>query len=195
MAKSGNPAKQAEQRKISQIGDFKKRLGGIQELPSGLVVKVHNPGGLQSFLAGGMIPNALMPMVQTALDKGKAPKVSDIMGKGNMPAPEMLQAMQELMNSVAVKVVTEPRIFPVLTDKDVDAWNADKTPDHELWAESPEDIRQDDRLYADELPDDDKQFLFQWVSGGTRDLEIFRQRQQQGMDAVVAVAGAPADPS
>lgn len=194
MGKSNNPAKIAEERKISQIGDFKKRLGGVQELPSGLVVKTKNPGGLKTFLKGGMIPNELMKTVNDSLARGKAPKAADVMKDGKIDE-ETLLAMTNMMDAVAVATIVEPRIFPTLTQADVDAWNADKDPEHELYAETIDDIRQDDRLYADELPDDDKQFLFQWVSGGTRDLQIFRQRQQSGLDSVVAVAGAAADPS
>jgi len=192
MGKSGNPAKQAEELKISQVGDFKHRLGGVQELPSGLVVKVKNPGGLKAFLKGGMIPNELMGTVQKALSKGKTPKASDIMKDGKID-DDTLIAMTRMMDSVAVMTIVEPQIFPTLTQADVDAWNADKSPEHPLYANEIDDIRQDDRLYADELPDDDKQFLFQWVSGGTRDLEIFRQRQQSGMESVVAVSSNAAD--
>src|SRR3954453_22167561 len=73
MGKSGNPAKAAEERKISQIGDYKKRMGGIIELPSGFFVKVKNPGGLRAFMDSGSIPNSLMPIIQESLNRGKKP--------------------------------------------------------------------------------------------------------------------------
>jgi hypothetical protein len=160
--------KKAEELKISQIGDFKKRMGGTMELPSGLVVKARNPGGLQAFMDGGIIPNNLMVIIKEALSKGKAPSVKDFMSTEGDLDPEMLAAMDVMLDAVVVKVIVEPVILP-----------RPKT----------EAERSDEQLYADELPQDDKQFLLQWVSGGTRDLEKFRQQQRIGLDAVAASSG------
>ena len=48
---------------------------------------------------------------------------------------------------------------------------------------APEDEadRDDDLLYPDDIEDMDKMFVFQWVSGGTTDLETFRQRYSSNM--------------
>lgn len=170
MAATSKQTKAAEQRRISQIGDFKNRLGGIQELPSGLIVRVHNPGGLEVFLGSGQIPNSLLKIMRDAIKKGTAPDVKDFMDleSGDFD-PEMITAMTTMLNMVAVKTIVEPRVYP--------------SP-----AEGEE--REDTKLYADEIPDDDKQFLLQWVSGGTRDLEEFRRKQQQSLDGVVASTSA-----
>ena len=74
-------AQAAEALKISPVGEFKTRMGGTMQLPSGLVVKTRNPGGLQAFLTGGTIPNHLMVIIKEALDKGKAPTSKEFMNK------------------------------------------------------------------------------------------------------------------
>ena len=164
--------KEAEQRRISQIGDFKKRLGGVQELPSGLVVRIFNPGGLQVFLADGNIPNSLMTIVKQAIDKGKTPDVKDFLSEEGDISAEMLEGMEAMLNNVAVKVIVEPKILPK--------------------PENPED-RLDTQLYADEIPQDDKMFLLQWVSGGTRDLEEFRKKLDENVGVVAKSSNAVRD--
>lgn len=174
-------AKKAEELRISQINDFKTRMGGIMQLPSGLTVKTRNPGGLQAFMAGGEIPNNLMPIVQEALEKGKQMDMSSkFIHDGKIDAG-LYESMETMMNNMVVKVVVEPKIHPILTEADVKEWNQ-KHPDNQVT--DPEELRSDEKLYADEIPLDDKMFLFQWVSGGTRDLEKFRQQLEEGVASV-----------
>lgn len=195
MGKSGNPAKaaqEAEALRISQVGDFKKRIGGIIELPSGLTVKARNPGGLRAFLNTGLIPNSLMGIIQKGLDKGSGKGIAAEIVKDGKIDSEMLTDMMQMMDGIACKVIVEPRIYPTLTENDLLEWNDNHLDDQK---ESVEELRRDDRLYADELPDDDKMFLFQWISGGTRDLETFRQQHAAGVDALPAITsdGAAAE--
>lgn len=195
MGKSGNPAKaaqEAEALRISQVGDFKKRIGGIIELPSGLTVKARNPGGLRAFLNTGLIPNSLMGIIQKGLDKGSGKGIAAEIVKDGRIDSEMLTDMMQMMDGIACKVIVEPRIYPTLTENDLLEWNDNHLDDQK---ESVEELRRDDRLYADELPDDDKMFLFQWISGGTRDLETFRQQHAAGVDALPAITsdGAAAE--
>lgn len=195
MGKSGNPAKaarEAEALRISQIGDFKKRLGGVIELPSGLAVKVKNPGGLRAFIGSGLIPNSLMGIIQRGLEKGSGHNVAAEIVKDGRIDEGMLRDMMSMMDNIATTVVVEPKIYPTLTESDLLEWNQQHPDDMKDFVE---ELRRDDRLYADELPDDDKMFLFQWVSGGTRDLETFRQQHAAGVDALPAVPsdGAPTE--
>lgn len=183
MGKSGNPAKAAETLRISQVGEFKKRLGGVMELPSGLVVKAKNPGGMRAFLNSGMIPNSLMAIIQKGLDKGSGKNIAGEIVKDGQIDPQMVTDMMTMMDNIAVKVIVEPVIHPTLTENDRLVWN-DNHPDDVK--DTVEQLRSDDKLYADELPDDDKMFLFQWVSGGTKDLETFRQQHAAGVDALPA---------
>lgn len=156
--------KKAEELRISQIGDFKKRLGGIQELPSGLIVRIKNPGGLKSFIGSGQIPNSLMIIIDKGIKSGQAPQPAELMPEGKID-PKLLEDMNTLLNVITMGVIVEPKINPI--------------PENE-------DDRLDTELYVDEIPEDDKQFLFQWISGGTRDLEIFRKQLDASLDAVAA---------
>lgn len=176
--------KKAEELRISQVGDFKKRLGGIMELPSGLIVKARNPGGLRAFMASGVIPNSLMTMIQKGISTGKGTPAEDLMTDGKID-PDVMRDMTILLDNIAMRTIVEPRIYATLTDNDLAQWNAANPMTQYT---EVEELRQDDRLYADELPDDDKQFLFQWISGGTKDLETFRQKLDVNVDAVAAVA-------
>lgn len=176
----------ATARKISTVGDFKQRLGGIVELPSGFTVKVKNPGGLQAFMEAGVIPNSLMTLLDGALNKGKKVTENDILNEEGTIDPTMLADMMRLLNAVAVKVIVEPRIYPVPTEEEVEFWNMNNP---ENPASDIEDLREDDKLYADELPQDDKMFLFQWITGGTRDLERFRKEYAASMESMAAVSG------
>lgn len=155
------------QPQVSSVKDIKARMGGIMTLPSGLVVKARNPGGIQAFLASGTIPNTLMAIIQRALNTGEAVNEKQFLNDSGQIDPELMVAMEEMLNHLVVKVVVEPTVHAV---------------------PASESQRSDELLYADEIPMDDKQFLFQWISGGTKDLETFRRRQQQGVDNVLKVS-------
>ncbi len=172
MATPRKTASKAEQLKVSQIGDFKKRLGGIIELPSGLVVKWRNPGGLRAFLIQGRIPNALMPIVEEALDSKTGVEAANV--QELLKDTENLREMMVMYDNIAQMCMIEPRLYSVPTWDDVRD-NNEKFP--EAPVEEPEDLRQDDRLYVDELPDDDKQYFFYLISGGVQDLARFREQQ------------------
>src|SRR6478752_7759254 len=96
--------KEAEELRISQIGDWKKRIGGTMTMPSGLVVQVRNPGGLQVFLGEGNIPNSLLKIIKESLKKGQAPDASELLGEDSADFdPELLAGMDAMLNNVAVK--------------------------------------------------------------------------------------------
>jgi len=205
MGKSGNPAKKAEERRISQVGDFKKRLGGLTELPSGVTVKLRNPGGMRAFLGSGQIPNSLMGMIQEGLNKGKNIKPEALM-KDKALDPEMIKDIMVLMDTICLQTIVDPKVHPVPTDEDVETFNEkarvhnatlELTPNKDAemigLVEDPEELRSDFKLYIDEIPDEDKQFIFQWISGGTRDLEAFRAQLQNNVAAVAAVAEPKSD--
>lgn len=176
--------KKAEELRISQIGDFKNRLGGITELPSGLIVRLKNPGGLRAFMGSNDIPNSLMTLIQRGMKTGQKPSAEELMPNGEFDTA-FLDDMNKMLDVIALRTIVEPSIAPRLTQEDVDRWNR-------VNPENPvtdiEDLRSPEQLYVDELPEDDKQFIFQWISGGTRDLEEFRRKQQQGVDDMAAVA-------
>lgn len=155
-SRSGNPAKRAEV-EVTSVSEFKKKQGGLMELPSGAKMRLKNPGGMRVFIQAGTIPNSLMGIVQENLDKGTKGKASqDIADKIVGPDgvdEQLVKDMLHMMNVVICECAVEPQVH--------------MPPDDEA-------DRDDDLLYADEVDDEDKMFVFQWVTGGTRDLEQFR---------------------
>lgn len=137
-------------------------------LPSGNVCEAINKG-LNTFVEEGLIPNSLMGIVGKALEEGKEMTAVDI--KAVSEDPDTLRDTIKLMNAITVGCVINPEILSNL-NKDGEV------------------IRLQDRdpegLYVDTLDDTDKLFVFQWVTGGTRDVERFRREQA---NAVASVAG------
>lgn len=154
--------------KPSSISDFKKKRSATMELPSGMIAKLRNPGGMRVFMGNGTIPNSLMPVVKETLDGNKADGVEVAQQTLADVDEAMIADMMRMMDSIAVACFVEPKVF--------------NTPENE-------DDREDDKLYADEVDDEDKMFIFRWVSGGTSDVEQFRQEQAGN---VAALAGQPA---
>lgn len=181
-------AAKAEERRISNVGDIKARMGGVIELPSGIVVRWRNPGGLRAFLSSGKIPNALLGAVEKGLKGGKQNReemATDVI-KQLEQNPEMMGELMALYDSVAIKCLIEPRCYADPTEEDLEVWNKSNPNDQ---YESPEDLRYDDRLYVSELPDDDKAYLFGLLNGGVKDLESFREQRNISMGDLATVSG------
>lgn len=153
-SRSGNPAKRAEaQKSVTSVSAFKKRKGGVMELPSGAVMRLKNPGGMAIFVEENLIPNSLMVVVQEALEGGKEPDMTQFVGPEGINQ-ENMESMMQLVDACLIKCAVEPEVHP---------------------KPAKESLRKDDLLYVDEVDDNDKMFVFQWVTGGTADLEQFRQ--------------------
>ena len=156
-ARSGNPAKRAAAKKtVSDVSAFKKRKQGVElTLPSELVVRAKRVE-LESFIVQGNVPNPLMQIVSEALEKGKKADIEKMVGmdEGNIDL-DMVKEMYGMVNDIVVASVLQPQIHLVPED---------------------EDERDDDLLYVDEVDDEDKMFIFQWATGGTSDVETFREQ-------------------
>ena len=155
-ARSGNPAKRASAKAsspITSVSEFKNKTGGLLPLPSGATIKVHQRGGMQAFLRAGVIPNSLMSIIQAAIDKGEKPDMSSVITDDGVD-PQMLDDMLKLADNITIMVTVDPQIHEVPED---------------------EDDRDDAVLYIDEISEEDKMFVFQWATGGTRDLDRFRE--------------------
>lgn len=169
--------KKAESGKIASAKDFKaKKKGSLLPLPSGLVVRARRVE-LQTFLLKGSVPNPLMEIMSQALEKGQKADVAQIMGvedgKMNLDA---INDMYEMVNAVTIQSIVEPKVHPVPLDDEGKAVDEDHP--------QADEFRDDDLLYVDEVPDEDKMFLFHWLTGGTTDLESFRQEARASLDAV-----------
>lgn len=138
-----------------------KKSGETEELslPSGELCLVRRPG-VQGLIKAGILDSldSLTGIVQIdhidANDPKKMAKAVESLAR----RPDDLASAMELLDKVLVYVVVEPKVY--------------------LRSDPP--AQQDDEtLYADEVDETDKQFIFQFVVGGTRDIERFREEQQK----------------
>lgn len=174
MGTSGNPAKKAVAKKTasapSDVTAFKKRALGIMlPLPSGLVVRAKRVE-IQTFILNGNVPNPLMQVVSEALEKGQKADIEKIVGveEGGIDL-ETVREMYDLVEAIVIESIQEPKVHPV--------------------PEDPEN-RDDDLLYVDEVDDEDKMFIYQWASGGTADIEQFREEARANMATLAEKQGA-----
>lgn len=166
---------------VASPQDFKKKhSGAIMQLPSGFNVRARRVS-LRAFLQSGSVPNPLLPIVEEALAKGKGADVQAIMGKNGEVDIDMINEMYDMVNQVVCSVLIEPKVNMVPTLEDMDKWNENNPTER---VAHPDDLRDDDLLYVDELEDEDKMFLFQWASGGTDDIATFREEAKQQLVAL-----------
>ena len=147
-----------DRKQVTDVSSWKAKSKARElELPSGNVCLVRVMGA-QAFLSAGNIPNALMPIVQQALEqaqKGRAPSDTDVeQVMANLAEdPEKLMQVFDMADAIVIKTVIEPPVAPVPAEGEA---------------------RSEDVLYVDEVDVEDKMFIMQFAMGGTRDLERFR---------------------
>ncbi len=156
---------------VSSAADFKAKKGQVVTLPSGLSMRLSSPG-MTAFIQSGMVPNSLMATITEAINKGKQPDMTQV----NLENQEELNGMLHMIDVVTCRCAVEPRVHSIPEDEDED--------------------RDADLLYVDELDDYDKLFIFQWATGGTTDVERFREELDQQVGAVSdgTVISSPAKP-
>lgn len=164
MANKQVSAASGKKKTVSTTADWKQSAQGVDlEVPSGNICKAR-PAGMQVFMERGVIPNSLMQFVRQAL-KGEEPEI-----KADEITEDQLRDMMELFDAVTVYCVIEPKVSKVPRDDDGNP--------------IPLSERDQDKLFVDEVDFEDKQFIFQWVVGGTRDLERFREEQSASLERV-----------
>jgi hypothetical protein len=209
--KSGNPRARASGRVTPKVVTSASNWAGKDaklphplELPSGNVCLVQRVG-MESFLTGGTIPNSLLPMITESLERAKSragskkkamsqAEESEMM-KLLATDPEKIADMVRLMDAITVGVVIEPAVrLGTYTEEDrrtdPDILPADADPELEgprVGDKIPFSDRSNDILYADLVDDQDKQFIFNYVVGGSADIERFRAEAAERMALVADV--------
>jgi hypothetical protein len=159
-------------KKRSTTKTWKRSKGEDLELPSGNIALVKRPGMLE-FIKKGIVPDTLMPTVDEAVRKGKGlppNQATDL-----LKDPAKLAAMEEMTDRVLCAVVVDPAV--TFHKRQVEG-NEDE------WEDIPEEDRDENLLYSDEVDLEDKMFIFQYAVGGTRDLERFREESGLSMGGV-----------
>jgi hypothetical protein len=148
--------------------------GGLEDLtvPSGQICLVRRPG-LEGLLKAGVLKN--LDTLSAIVDqkhlkktaKGKSPKINVQTLLGD---EEALADIMRAVDKVLVFCVVKPEIH--------------LTPDDET-------RRQPGQVYADMVGIEDKMFIFNYVVGGTRDLETFRAGLDESLGGVETLKGVP----
>lgn len=140
---------------------WKKNVSEVLEVPSGNKCRAHKKP-LQAFLKAGMIPNSLMPIVQSWMKKAQG-KGGPIEVDINVEDTQQVIDMLQLLDNVVIECLDEPKVLPVPDDE------ADR--DTKL-------------LYVDEVSFEDKNFIYAWALGGVEDLKSFLDQQSPDVGSV-----------
>lgn len=142
----------------------------------------------EAFLSSGLIPDSLSAIVNKAIKtkKGLPPDVAKAMTSD----PQQLRKGLQMIDQVLCYVVMDPivRMPPPCEIRINDSMCGQYETD-EIHTEREHDNfhlavigeREDEVLYADQVDMEDKNFIFQFVLGGTANVEQFRKELATGM--------------
>lgn len=155
---SGNPANRP-----TSVASWKKSSASpLITMPSGNVMRIRKIG-LQAVMATGVMPNSLMAYADRAVKKGKKQEVTEADMVNILQDPQQLAEISKFMDDITILCAEEPAVHP-LPEEGVE--------------------KDDELLYVDEVDEEDKMFLFQVVTGGTTQVETFREEHARNVAAV-----------
>lgn len=145
-------------------------------VPSGHICLAKKPGGMAMFLQKGAIPNALIPIIKKHMNDARDVDMAK-MGEEMLDDPSKINDILELCDNVCVYTVVQPKLVPTPRFT-----NDDPRPvGYNVGDVMPEECRDPNTLYVDEVDIEDKMFIFQWAVGGTRDVAQFRREQASAL--------------
>lgn len=150
-------------------------------LPSGETCLVIRPG-VQGLIRMGILDSldSLTSLVQTELIEAQDPRKAQKAVAALAERPEDLAKAMDLMDKVTECVVVEPSVVrPIQRD---DAGKPILLDGKEIPLLDSE--RDDEVFYTDDVDIDDKMFIFQYVVGGTNDLQQFRNESAELLGGV-----------
>lgn len=164
--KSGNPAKRSQ--RTTSASRWNDTITHEVALPSGNVCLVKRPG-LPELLAANIFTDDTIDLITRGIAnaqlrmEGKPvleEESDDEIINGVINSPDKIAKMFEMFDKTLVYAVVEPRV----------AYHKDD--DGKL---IPMKDRDPDVVYTDRVLEEDKIFIFQYVSGGSSDLSRFRE--------------------
>jgi len=185
--------------------EWLQRGGEDIPLPSGNVALLRRPGP-EMFFAAGQVPDALAPIVESAIRDKQGLRPEKAAELANDPA--MVPQVMAMADAALVAAVVEPIvranptcIVPIAerpgdpsqgsalcgAPSYADIHNKSSIAGFHVFAEGeriPFDDRSPEFLYCSEVDFEDKMFIFQYAVGGTRDLERFRQEYSESLDSI-----------
>jgi hypothetical protein len=164
----------------TSVSDFRKKISvNLITLPSGNVVEVRRPG-IQEFMASGIIPDSLTPLIQ------------EMIAQGERKSPAQQAAQEKRIQAKMQEAISDPKkveeMLRAMQRIAADSWVTPKLAFHQrlvlhldtkenTWETIPREDRDEDTyLYTDEVDQEDLTFTFNYVSGGVADVERFRQQ-------------------
>lgn len=159
----------------SPASSFKKKTAHTMELPSGNFASVRRLGPT-AVLSEGVMPDALMPIIQDAIRKGKGEVDADV-AQNIASDPKQIAEMMAGIDRLMPKVFVEPKVL--FHRHEVTVGSVTSLED------IPEESRDPEVVYTDDIDMNDKLFLFKFVMGGSGSLEEFRKESEQGLGTVV----------
>ena len=158
-------------------------------LPSGNVARVRSVGP-EAFMEQGLIPDAITPMVERAIESKRGVKPKEV--GAAMRDPKKMGAMLEMLDRTVVYAVVEPKVSMPPACTECGALNTNAAVQHQdstredYHAFTPAE-RKAGVLYVDRVDLDDKVFIMNYAMGNTKDLEAFRKQHTKAMASVAAV--------
>ncbi len=184
-------------RSTTSARTWRKRTGGVElSLPSGNTCLVKRPG-MDKLLSAGILPDSLTPIAMEHLRQaesgGKPPSKED---EGKLEQEIMEQVLNDpsqiteifaSFDRVTAMCVVEPKVelhFREGVNEDGEKFMIDipakerLSNDHDEMVDGESNpywcAEEDEPLYTDDIDEEDKQHIFQFVVGGSSDLEPFR---------------------
>lgn len=192
---TSTPRKPADRRQKAQKGtvtsasDWKKnsKTGKTNdlELPSGNVAKVKNVQ-ITELLEKGVLPDSLEQLIAKKISAAdgtkteiKAPDAAET--EKALANPKELAKLMLAVDRITAMAVVEPQVLLGKVNVNDGLTDAKGEPLTEKWEDIPDEDRDEDALYADEVDLEDKMFIFQYTVGGTKDVESFREQFGAGL--------------
>jgi hypothetical protein len=154
-------------------------------LPSGQTCHARRIG-LEAIMTAGLLGEAdsLTAMVDRQHVQRVKNKDGSVMETINartvMKDPKALQSIVLLVDRAAPFIVAEPLV----------RCHVEELPDGKT-RNIPAEDRDKDSVYTDQIPLEDKMFLFEYAVGGTRDVDRFREQSGAAVAGVADVEGIP----
>ncbi len=157
-------------------------------LPSGNVARVRRVGP-EAFMEQGIIPDALTPMVDKAIQTKRGVKPKEVANLAK--DPKKLGAMLEMMDRTVCAAVVEPKVSmpPVCVqchEPNTTSVEEHADEDHEDYHDFTPEERKDGVLYVDRVDLEDKVFIMNFAMGSSADLQRFRAEHGAAMASVAA---------
>lgn len=180
----------------SPVRQWKRHTAATElSVPSGNVALVRRPDSVRIFMGNGSIPNTLLPIIEEALKKksdgDEGGVAAEDLAKMAMDSPQIVDDMMSMTDNIIIQCVIDPVVSPIPV---FEIKHAEQGLCETALIGQPipfgHPARDEEALYVDEVDAADKQFIFNWCMGGSKDLERFRGEASEHVDRVEAVAGA-----